>query len=440
MIPEITEVPIDQIRPSKNNPRKHPKKQLKQLKRSLKKFGWMLPILIDSDGIIFAGHGMFQAALKLGYAHIPVISVGHLSDEEIRAYRIADNKLAENSEWDNEILISELSYLLNIDIEFDIDLTGFSTPEIDVLISDMSPEDFENPIPPLPEPQQVVSKTGDIWNCGDHRVGVGDIRDDAFVDQIMAENQAQMTCNDPPYNVEINGHVSGKGKVQHDEFAMACGEMSSDLYTQFLIDVLTQLARISVDGSLHYIFMDWRHLQELLSAGNQVFEQFINLCVWTKTNGGLGALYRSQHELCLIFKKGSEPHINNVELGRHGRNRTNVWPYAGMNSFGKDRDELLACHPTVKPLRMIADAIMDVTHHGDIVFDGFLGSGTTLLAAEQTHRICYGVEINPGYVDVSLRRWMAETDQMPILESTGQTFEEGSEEHLNSLDLEVDHE
>lgn len=437
---KIEFLPTNQVNPYKQNARTHDNHQVDQIAQSIKQFGFINPVVVDKNYEIVAGHGRHMAALKLGLKKIPVIRADHLTDDEVQAYRLADNKIAENARWDKDLLKVELSYLLSIDSEFNIDVTGFSTAEVDVVISDQSPDDFEEPIPPLPEPQQVVSKTGDIWNCGDHRIGVGDIRDDTFVDQVMAGHQAQMTCNDPPYNVKINGHVSGKGKVQHDEFAIACGEMSPEEFTKFLVVVLVTLSRISINGSLHYLFMDWRHLQELLSAGHQVFDQFINLCVWTKTNGGMGSLYRSQHELCCVFKKGSAPHINNVELGKYGRNRTNVWSYAGMNSFGKDRDELLACHPTVKPLRMIADAIMDVTHHGDIVFDGFLGSGTTLLAAEQTHRICYATEIDPRYVDVSLRRWIAETDQMPILESTGQTFEEVAQERLNTSDLEVGHE
>ena len=427
----IEYVPTDQVVPYELNARTHPDLQQNQITSSIKQFGFINPIVVDEDNVIVAGHGRYLAAKKLGLKFIPIIRVAHLTKDEVRAYRLADNKIAENAGWDNDLLMVELSYLLSIDNEFDLSVTGFSTPEIDVIVSDLSPDDFEEPIPPLPPLEQVVSRIGDIWICGDHRVGVGDIRDNTSVDSLMNGKSARMTINDSPYNVQINGHVSGKGKVHHEEFAMASGEMPAETFTLFLTETLTQLARISVDGSLHYLFMDWRHLQELLSAGEQAFDQFINLCIWTKTNGGMGSLYRSMHELCLIYKKGTAPHINNVELGRHGRNRTNVWPYAGMNSFGKDREEILACHPTVKPLRMIADAIMDVTHHGDIVFDGFLGSGTTLLAAEQTHRVCYATEIEARYVDVSLRRWMAETGQNPVLEATGRTFDEVKTERLS---------
>jgi len=437
MISEVSKVLIDQIKPSKNNSRKHPKKQIRQLKKSLKRFKVMRPILVNPNGEIICGHGIYQAALELGHKSLHVIYIEHLSDEEIRAYQIADNKLAENSEWDYEILISEISDLIKIDSSFDVDLIGFSTGEIDVIISDQSPNNFEEPMPDPPKPSEVASKLDDIWICGSHRIGVGDTLDPHFVDCVMAGQFARMVAIDPPYNVPIPGHVSGNGKICHDDFLNACGEMSSEQFTEFLIAASDTSFRVSTDGSLHYIFIDWRHLSELLSAGNQVFDQYINLCVWAKTNGGMGSLYRSQHELCLIFKKGTVPHINNVELGKHGRNRSNVWNYPGMNSFGTDRDELLAAHPTVKPVRMIADAIMDVTHHGDIVFDGFLGSGTTLIAAEQTKRICYGIEIDPRYVDVSLKRWTAETGEMPILESSGQSFEEVAADRLNAVVEEV---
>ena len=262
---------------------------------------------------------------------------------------------------------------------------------------------------------------------------MGDCQDDLFVPQVMHSQLARMSCNDPPYNVPILGHVSGKGLAQHDEFAFASGEMSEAEYIQFLLSVFTVLSGICTKNALHYVFMDWRHLYELLQASRDGFDQLINCCVWTKSNGGMGSLYRSQHEMCMIFKNGKAPHTNNVQLGKHGRNRTNVWPYAGMNSFGKDRDNLLAAHPTVKPISMIADAIMDVTNHGDIVFDGFLGSGTTLIAAERTHRICYATEIEPKYVDVALQRWINETGGTPILESTGQTFDEIRMERLAEI-------
>ncbi len=439
MSPQISIVSIDQIKPYKQNPKLHPDTQIGQIARSIEQFEFINPLVVDKNNEIIAGHGRFLAALKLGLKGVPVIQVSHLSEDEIRAYRLADNKIADNAEWDNELLKVQISHLLEIDAEFDVSITGFSVAEIDFRLTDIAPDQLDEPPPPLPEPQEVISRSGDIWILGPHRAGVGDCRDHAFVVEVMHSQLARMSCIDPPYNVNINGHVSGKGKIQHGEFAMASGEMSETEFIQFLLAVFTLFSNICTQGALHYIFMDWRHLYELLQAGRKTFDQFINCCVWTKTNGGMGSLYRSQHEMCLIFKTGNAPHINNVELGKHGRNRTNVWPYAGMNSFGPGRDDLLSAHPTVKPINMIADAIMDVTHLGDIVFDGFLGSGTTLLAAEKTHRVCYAIEIDARYMDVSLRRWMTETGGMPVLESTGQSFDEIAEKRLCAQDQEAQH-
>ncbi len=428
---DIVEViQIDKIIPYECNARTHEKFQLNQIAASIKQYGLICPIVIAEDNVIIAGHGRHEAAKNIGLKYLPVIRVTHLTKNQIRAYRLADNKTAENAGWDNNLLMVELSYLLEIESEFDLDSIGFSTAEVDVIVSDESPDDVDDPPPPTPEPNKVISRPGDIFTCGEHRIGVGDCQDDLFVPQVMHSQLARMSCNDPPYNVPILGHVSGKGQAQHDEFAFASGEMSEAEYIQFLLTVFTALSGICTKNALHYVFMDWRHLYELLHAGREAFDQLINCCVWTKSNGGMGSLYRSQHEMCMIFKNGKAPHTNNVQLGKHGRNRTNVWPYAGMNSFGKDRDDLLASHPTVKPISMIADTIMDVTNHGDIVFDGFLGSGTTLIAAARTHRICYATEIEPKYVDVALRRWMNETGGTPILESTGQSFEEAAVERL----------
>ena len=439
MDPKINIVPIDQIAPCPQNPKLHPEIQISQIARSIQQFEFINPLVTDDKGEIIAGHGRYLAALKLGLENVPVIQISHLSKDEERAYRLADNKIAENAEWDKNLLAVELSYLLKIDAEFDVSITGFSVAEIDVQLSDASPDQFDDPPPPLPEQDAVVSRKDDIWLLGPHRAGVGDCLDPVFVDSVMHSELARMSCIDPPYNVKVDGHVCGKGKVHHDEFAMASGEMTEEEFIRFLLATFTILSNTCTQGALHYIFMDWRHLYEALQAGREAFDTFINCCVWTKTNGGMGSLYRSQHEICLIFKTGFAPHINNVELGRHGRNRANVWSYPGMNSFGAERKDLLSAHPTVKPVSMIADAIRDVTHHGDIVFDGFLGSGTTLLAADKTHRVCYAIEIDPRYMDVALRRWMNETGKMPVLESSGKSFEEVSAERLTGEPKEESH-
>ena len=284
-------------------------------------------------------------------------------------------------------------------------------------------EAVEEPPPPPPPPDQTVARPGDLWQLGTHRLICGDCREPAVIDRLMSSASARLAITDPPYNVPVDGHVCGLGKTKHEEFAMASGEMSSEAFIAFLTDSLAQLARASVEGAIHFVFMDWRHMPELLTAGNRVYDTLLNLCVWAKTNGGMGTFYRSQHELVFVYRKGSASHMNNVQLGKHGRYRTNVWSYPGVNAFGADRNEALAMHPTVKPVRLVADAILDVSRRGDVVLDGFVGSGTTILATEQTGRVGYGVEVDPRYVDVTLRRWMQATSEAPIHVDTGQTFE-----------------
>ena len=416
---------VTKLIPNPRNARTHSSKQIKQLARSIKKFGFLIPILIDKDGTVIAGHARLLAAMLLGMEKVPVLQIEHLTEAQQRAYALADNRLAENAGWDENLLRVELEYLSQVDIDIDVDLSGFEIPEIDMIIGNANPpEHDELPVPPLPDPQNTVTMPGDIWYLGPHKIICGDCREVSVIDLLMNNLVAVMIITDPPYNVCIDGHVGGLGKTHHAEFAMASGEMSSDEFIAFLTDSLTQLARVSADGSLHFIFMNWRHMTELLAAGIHVYTVMLNLCVWAKNNGGMGSLYRSQHELVFVFKNGSASHMNNVELGKHGRYRTNLWEYAGANSFGEDRDASLAMHPTVKPLQMIADAILDVTAQGDIVLDGFLGSGTTILAAEQVGRICYGVEYEPRYVDVALRRWMEATGEQAIHAGTGLTFDE----------------
>lgn len=424
----ILHLPIEELAPYTRNARTHTPSQISQVAKSIKAFGFINPILIDEQGTIIAGHARLMAAREIGLKQVPVIRVEHLSEDEKRAYILADNKLAENAGWNEELLRVELDYLSQVDIDIDVDLTGFSIPEIDIYLGQAEENIPEEPPPPLPSgPENTITQPGDLWLLGPHRILCGDCRDSSIIDTLMNGRDARMVITDPPYNVPVGGHVCGLGKHQHENFAMASGEMSPEEFTAFLSESLGELARCSLDGSLHYVFMDWRHMQELLSAGHHVYDSMPNLCIWNKTNGGMGSLYRSQHELVFVFKKGTASHLNNVELGKHGRYRTNVWTYAGVNSFGKERDKALAMHPTVKPVQMIADAILDASGQGDIVLDGFLGSGTTLLAAEQTHRICHGVEIDPRYVDVALQRWLSVTGIQPVHAELGCTYAELAE-------------
>lgn len=418
---------IDTLSPNARNPRTHSKKQIRQIADSIETFGFTSPVLIDRDGNIVAGHGRVAAAKLLGIESVPTLCLEDLSDAQRRAYIIADNRLAELAGWDIEVLASEFQGLLELDLDFDITITGFETPEIDVLIEGI--DDGETDLDVLDEVPATnaglaVTRPGDIWQIGRHRLICGDSTDSDVYANLLGDERAQMVFTDPPYNVPIDGHVCGLGSVKHREFGMATGEMTEIEFTAFLKKVFSNLAEYGGDGALLFICMDWRHMRELLAAGNAYFDELKNLCVWAKTNGGMGSLYRSQHELVFVFKVGKEPHINNVELGKHGRNRTNLWTYAGINSFGKERDTELALHPTVKPVQMVADAILDCSKRGGIVLDAFAGSGTTLVAAEKTGRIGYGIELDPAYCDVIVQRMAASFGLDSIHTASGKTFAE----------------
>ena len=357
---------------------------------------------------------------------IPTVRVDHLSPAQIRAYVIADNKLAENAGWDRNLLALELQEL-SVELHFDVTVTGFETAEIDLLIGELGQTESEEDdnVPKIDRSKPAISRLGDLWRLGDHALFCGDALDKVSYRTLLGSKKAQMVFTDPPYNVPIAGHVSGKGKVTHREFAMASGEMTSAEFTKFLTTTFDRLKAFSTDGSIHFICMDWRHIQEVLAASAS-YSELKNLCVWAKTNAGMGSLYRSQHELVFVFKSGKAPHINNVELGLFGRIRTNIWNYAGVNAFGNERDAELAMHPTVKPLALVADAILDCSKRGSIVLDAFAGSGTTLIAAEKTGRRGFGIELDPYYVDTIIRRFAEAYDVNAVHTQTGTTFEQMS--------------
>ena len=421
--PRIVMMDVSKLTPRKNNPRTHSPKQIRQIADSIKGFGFTNPILVDDAATVVAGHGRLEAAKLLGLAKVPTIALSHMTDAQLKAYVIADNKLAENAGWDDELLAIELKELAEIELDFDLTLTGFEMGEIDVRIGTLDePEQEEEAPPEPPETDQVRTKPGDIWQIGPHRLICGDSRNPSVYDRLMDGKVADLVFTDPPYNVPIDGHVCGLGSVKHREFAMAAGEMTRDQFTGFLTEVLANMARVSRDGAIHYVCMDWRHLPELQAAGEKVYSELKNLCVWAKTNAGMGSLYRSQHELVLVFKVGTGAHINNVELGRHGRYRSNVWTYAGVNAFGANRDEELASHPTVKPVQLVQDAIMDTSNRGSIVLDAFTGSGTTLVAAHRAGRVGYAIELDPAYCDVICRRMQREGLDV-VHAATGEAFD-----------------
>lgn len=396
----------EELRPNPRNARTHSKKQVRQIAESLKTFGFTNPVLIDERDMILAGHGRVEAAKLLGLGTVPCRRIGHLTAAQKRAYALADNKLALNAGWDEGLLAEELQELLNLDVGFEIEATGFSIAEIDSLVEGHSVEEPGDPADDLlPSDHPSRCKPGDLWRLGRHRLICGSALDPGVVAILMDGERARMTFTDPPYNVPIGGHVSGLGKIKHREFAMASGEMSALEFTAFLGTSFRNIASFSVDGAICFICMDWRHMGEMLAAGANAFSELKNLIVWAKDNGGMGTFYRSRHELIFAFKVGTAPHINTFELGQHGRYRTNVWTYRGVNSAGANRLEELALHPTVKPVQMIAEAIKDVSGRGDIVLDLFGGSGSTLIAAEKTGRRGYLTELDPIYCDRIIKRW-----------------------------------
>lgn len=408
------------LSPAKRNARTHSQKQIAQLAASIRQFGFTNPVLTDERGRIVAGHGRVEAAKSLGLALVPTLPLAHLSEADARAYALADNRLAEKSGWDDDLLRIELSELEAI-VDFDLDLTGFSTGEIDVLLEPVSKDESLNEAPE-PKRSTAAVQRGDLWLLGEHKLLCGDAREPADFARLMGDERARMVFSDPPYNVPIDGFVGGLGAVKHQEFAMAAGEMSPAQFTDFLATAFENAAAVSMDGAVHYQCMDWRHVEEMMDAGRRVYSQLLNLCVWSKESAGMGTFYRSQHELVFVWKVGDAPHLNLVELGKHGRYRTNVWNCRGVRKTGR-RSEL-ELHPTVKPVPLIVDAIKDASKRGELVLDCFGGSGSTLIAAERARRRARLIEYEPGYCEVTIRRWEAQTDKQAILAATGESFSE----------------
>jgi DNA modification methylase len=430
-------IPVDRLPACKNNARMHSRKQVRQIAQSITRFGFCNPVLIDDVNTIIAGHGRVQAAKLLGFEAVPALRLSHLSDADKRAYVIADNRLAELAGWDKEILAIELQGL--IDLNFEVELTGFDVGTIDIILDDADDarDKSTGPEDEIPDTGSTpaVTQTGDLWQLGQHRLLCGDACDDVAYQKLLDGDKAEIVFTDPPYNVPIHGHVCGLGAIRHRDFAMASGEMTSEAFTDFLTSVFDRLAAYTIDGSIHYICMDWRHMAEMLAAGNSVYAELKNLCVWSKSNAGMGSFYRSQHELVFVWKSGTAPHVNNFELGQHGRSRTNVWEYPGISTARRGRLDELAMHPTVKPVALVADAIKDCSRRKGIVLDPFVGSGTTLIAAERTGRRARAIEIDPAYVDVAVRRWQSFTGKSAVLAGNVKTFEEIEEERVCAVSV-----
>lgn len=423
--PKIEMMRLRDLKPSPVNSRTHSDAQIKQLAESIKRFGFTNPVLIGDDGEIVAGHGRLAGAKLIGMNEVPVVRLSHLTATERRAYMLADNKLALNAGWDEELLASELKAL--VDLEFDVPVLGFSQTEVDVIFEAAAERNVEgsdelDDAIPRP-PTKAVTVSGDVWQLGPHRLVCGDARDPEAYETLLGEETVDLIFTDPPYNVPIDGHVCGSGRIRHREFAMGVGEMSYDQFVKFLTDSLAPAAKRCCDGAVAFVCMDWRHLGELFEAGRSVFTELKNVCVWNKKNAGMGTFYRSKHEMILAYKVGTAPHINNFGLGDSGRYRTNVWDYPGITSMGGSRLADLAMHPTVKPVALVADAIRDCSNRGGIVLDMFAGSGTTLIAARKCGRLARLIEFDPVYCDTIIRRYELLTGSLARLNRTGETFE-----------------
>jgi DNA methylase/ParB/Sulfiredoxin domain len=412
-------VPVADCKPLGGETRKHSPQQVRKLAASLERFGFVLPILIDSEGRVVAGGGLVLAARQLGLSKVPAVRLTDLSEAEARVLRLALNRITDDSAWDREALSCEFCEILELEPQIDLADSGFEIGEIDLLLDDHG-LDQEDELPPMNDAANLVSRVGDLWIMDDHRLYCGDASDAESYACVLGTDKADMMFADPPYNVPVKGHVSGLGAVKHPDFVMASGELSSAEHEAFLGTTLGHAASCSINGAIHYICMDWRHQLELLAAGKKVYSGLLNLCVWNKTNAGMGSLYRSKHELIFVFKVGKGAHINNVALGRYGRHRTNVWDYFSQNTLSGSRKGKLSLHPTVKPVAMIADAIRDCSNRGGLILDPFGGAGTTLIAAERTGRRARVIELDPIFVDVSIERWQRLTGGTAIHAVSGQ--------------------
>jgi len=403
--------------------RKHPRSKIERFKLVIKEIGFILAVITDEAGKVIVGVARVQAARELGLASIPTMPQSSMTPAQVKRIRLAENKMQEGSAWDEVIQAADLKFLT--DQGYDGLNLGFETAELDALLSSPTSsinEDADVLMPP--EPEDTVTVLGDLWIVGDHRVLCADSREEEALTQLMSEETAAVCLTDPPYNVPIKGHVSGNGAAQHEEFAMGVGEFTREQFFAFLLLILSCMTKWVKPGGLVYVFMDWRSIDILMAAARSLGLKHVNTCVWSKTNAGMGSFYRSQHEFIGVFVKPGGRSTNNIQLGKHGRNRSNVWQCAGANAFGQTRDADLAAHPTVKPTELLENVLKDCTKRGEIVLDVFGGSGATMLAAERCGRKAHLIEIDPRYVDVALNRMRRVFEIEPVLASTGQSFDQ----------------
>lgn len=414
-------VPVD----NPHNARVHSEGQIRKVQRSMAVSGALAPVVLDEGWTILAGHARVEGARRAKMATIPVVQVFGLSEAQKRAFLLADNRIGEDAGWNREFLAAQLPELTAVleEAGYSIEDTGFEIAELDELTADFEHgSDPDDEVSDKAVSGPPVLRPGELVQLGGHRLLIGDARIAASIDQLVGQNRPAAAFLDVPYNQPAKA-IGGRGQFKHGNFAFGSGELTRPEFVTFLTESLGNAARVSAPGAVHFVCIDWRHVRDVIEAGEALYGDFIDLVVWNKTIGGQGRPYRSQHELICVFRVGTGKHRDNVQMGRFGRNRSNVWTYAGMNAFGAGRMENLSAHPTVKPLRLVADAIKDCTRPGDFVLDTFVGSGTSILAAERVGRRALAMEISPNYGDVAVRRWQAATRADARLVETGQPFD-----------------
>jgi DNA modification methylase len=411
---KVRDMSLTVLHPYPGNARIHSKGQIKKIADQVVGIGWINPIITDEHGMILSGHGRYQAALLAGLTHVPTIQIPGLTEAEKRSHILADNRLSDESAFSKAQLKIELAGL--IELGDDLSFTGFDTLEIDNVLSFDDPGPSDNVHLP-DEGAKPVARLGDLYHIAKHRLVCGDARDITCYERLLGDERAQLIFTDPPYGCKITGNVSGLGQVKHEDFVMGAGEQSLPEFAQTLLRPAFRCMAASVaPGAIAFICTDWRAAPHLHDAAQGVFHEQKNLIAWVKTNSGMGTFYRSGHELIFVYKVSAGTHINNFGLGQGGRHRSNVWTYAGANTFRKGRMDDLAAHSTVKPKAMIADALRDCSKRGGIVLDPFLGSGATLAACEMTGRVGRGIELDPKYIDLILKRLAEETGCEPLLD------------------------
>ena len=429
----VTRLATGLVKEFSDNPRDHSDAHVNEVAESITAFGMVDPILCDENYVAIAGHATLRACKKLGMKQVPVIILDHLSDNEKRALRIAHNRLTENGQWNLDRLATNFEILTRAEIDFKLEVTGYTIGEIDV--ARMGGKDkvkaaakanaVHEDVVVLPDPHRPpVSQLGDRFEIGQHILVCGDMRERPSYDLALGNKRADLVIADLPYNIPAR-QIGGLGKVQHPDFLTGYGEMTRPQYRDYCGETFSLLAAFSKPGAFNMSFTDWRVAADMIAAGEVVYERLEHICIWAKTNAGMGSLWRGQYEMVLVFGvKGKPPRSrNNVMLGKYGRHRSDLWTYAGVNAFRPGRMEELSAHPTAKPVPLLKDAILDVTPIGGLVLDPCVGSGSTIVAAHEAGRCGFGIELDPHYLDVAIRR-VEEAIGKPAVHQSGKTFAE----------------